>query len=145
VTFTATFNDDGTYITGTAGCDTGYLHVDGTAQFQDPLDATDSYDGCVSWSPVEGLVGELRDTNDGSLDGCGRGTFVMDQTKFESLPDGHHLKLYWHVEDGTGAFLGATGGGTGLVDFSPPTSTNQLLRLPNHGTYTGTINCPHHA
>jgi hypothetical protein len=55
------------------------------------------------------------------------------------------MTLRWTVVpgSGTGAFVGASGSGTGYGDFQPPTPAS-FPGIPNTGVYTGTVTCPHH-
>jgi hypothetical protein len=154
VHFTASFTDPGTAITGvdTAHCRAGVCGIAfaGTAHFQAPLAATDRYVGYLFpvaqalGAPADGF-GEGWDTQTGSLDGCGAGSFVMHQTHLEPAPSPNgifRLTFDWDVEDGTGAFAGATGHGTAYADFTMPSSPAFPPTGPNNGVYTGTITCP---
>lgn len=161
ISFTASYNDPGTRITGlggvNAGCAPGYASIGGTAYFDAPLHSVDTYVGCLSFDPTQQIAshdtssvhatGETWDTQNGSLTGCGKGSFVMHQTyirfSFNSATNTGHVSLKWTLEKGAGAFLGATGHGTGDGDFTGPTAAG-LPGLPNAGSYTGTITCPHH-
>jgi len=132
--------------------------------------STDTGGGCVSWDPVAQLndlksgdgpgfvfAGHIDDHQVGSLDGCGTGRVTMRLTdltvrSFDVASGTGHLTLKWVVVDGTGtgAFLGASGKGTGSVDgtvspdFGVPLLTAPFV-VPNWGTYEGTITCPHHS
>lgn len=162
ISFTANYTDPGTPVTGIGGvanpCPTGYVSIDGAAYFAGPLRAVDNYHGCLFIDPAQQsasgdvtsmhLSGETWDTNTGSLTGCGRGSFVMHQTdvwlSYNSATHTGHVRLEWTLENGTGAFVGATGQGVGDGDFTAPTANWRVGGVPNSGSYTGTIVCPRH-
>lgn len=169
--FTAQFTDPGDHFSaGGVGntCPAGQAAMQGTAYFHGQLSGTDTATGCLYWTPDAQLAalqsndpgfafaGSTDDRLIGSLDGCGKGSFTMHQTdlkitSFDPVARTFHLTLKWAVASGsgTGAFRGASGGGTasadgtGSPDFTvtPPTAP---FASPNSGTYVGTISCPHH-
>lgn len=159
VSFEAPFYDPGTRVTGLDGCDATQRGIcrfqfSGTAYFTHALVAVDKYYGHLSYDPItRSFTGESWDTNTGSLDGCGTGSFTIHQTDLRTSPTlvdptsgTARLTLAWTVVpgSGTGAFRGATGSGTGYGDFDPPNDPADVPGLPNHGAYTGTITCPPH-
>jgi len=172
VDFTANFIDPGDHFSPGGvdpTCQVGWVAIYGTVYFQDPLSATDTAAGCLSYDPITQLdalrssdgpafafAGYTDEHIVGSLDGCGKGGFTAHQTDFKVTsfdPAAHtfHLTAKWVVAagSGTGAFLGASGGGTtaadgtGSPDFTvtPPMAP---FASPNVGTFAGTITCPHH-
>ena len=153
VHFSAHFTDPGSRITGIAGCPPGSFSLAGTAYFEAPLKATDTYTGCLSYDPLtQSVTGETFDKQTGFLAGCGHGSFVMHQTDLHSEPmpydpstNSARLTLRWSIVpgSGTGDFAGATGSGTGYADITPPTA-GSFPGLPNSGVYSGSVSCPHH-
>ena len=156
VTFTSTFNDEGTRASFSPDCDghprgDNVIVYEGTATFAGDLTAVDDYCGLLTYDVTGGsVVGEGWDTMTGSLRGCGTGTFVIHQTDYHTSAavfdpaTGHgHLTLRWEIEPGSGTndFAGASGSGTAYADFDPPTDPSHPVALPNHGAYTGTITC----
>jgi hypothetical protein len=103
------------------------------------------------------FAGHIDDHQVGTLDGCGTGRVTMrltdlKVTSFDAATHTGHLTLEWTVVggSGTGAFLGASGKGTGSVDgtASPDLGAPLLtvpFAVPNWGTHQGTITCPHHS
>lgn len=162
VSFTANYTDPGTPVTGLGGitntCPVGYFSIDGAGYFAAPLQGVDNYHGCLFIDPTQQtdagnttsmkVSGETWDTFTGSLAGCGRGTFVMHQTdirlSYNSSTHTGHVSLKWTLENGTGAFIGASGQGTGDGDVTAPTANWRVGGVPNSGRYTGKIVCPHH-
>lgn len=154
VRFAASFTDPGTAVTGldTSHCTDPVCGIgfSGTAHFRKPLESTDHYVGYL-FPTAQALgaaadgIGEGWDSQSGSLDGCGTGSFVMHQTHLQPAPSPtgmFRLTLDWDVEHGTGAFSGATGHGTAYADFTTPGSPSLPPTGPNTGVYTGTITCP---
>jgi hypothetical protein len=162
ISFTANYTDPGTPVTGVGGvanpCPIGYVSIDAAAYFAAPLKAIDNYHGCLFIDPTKQASlgsthalyasGETWDKITGSLAGCGTGSFVMHQTdiylSYNSTTNTGHVSLKWKLENGTGAFAGATGSGTGDGDVTVPTASWRVGGVPNSGSYTGKIVCPHH-
>ena len=154
VTFTASYNDPGTRISGidphhcgptqTGGC---AVTIAGTAFFDAPLRTVDTYHGYGYLdADARGMSAETWDTNTGYLAGCGWGSFVMHQTNahvtFDPASGSARITLDWTLEDGHGAFEGATGSGTGVGSFVAPADLTSFPGVPNRGQYHGTITCP---
>lgn len=159
VTLTTSFADPGTQPNPLNDCDghatpSGAVDYRGSAPFTGDLTSTDVYCGYLSYDPVtQSATGEGWDTQTGTLTGCGRGSFVMHQFDYHSVPTGYdpsanafRLTFKWEVEpgSGTGAFLGAHGFGSAYADFGAPADAMSMQGLPNAGTYKGTVTCPHH-
>ena len=159
VTLTTSFVDPGTQPNGLNDCNghptpSGAFDYKGSAPFTGDLASTDVYCGYLTYDPItQSATGEGWDTQTGTLAACGRGSFVMHQFDYHSVPTGYdpsanafRLTFKGELEpgSGTGAFLGARGFGTAYADFGAPADPMSLQGLPNAGTYTGTVTCPHH-
>ena len=171
VNFVTHLTDPGDYLTlggVDPTCQVGQVVIRGSAQLQGQLRAIDTGAGCLSWDPVAQLSalqsndgpafaasGYIDDHPNGTLDGCGKGSFTMRLydlkiTSFDPVARTFHLTLQWTIPPRSGirAFRGATGDGTGSLeasfspDFTVPPLTAPVV-TPNWGTYQGTITCPH--
>lgn len=157
VSFTSSYDDPATRPSTVATCygneRSGEMPYEGDATLVGALDAADHYCGFISYDALsQSVVGEGWDTLTGSLQTCDTGSFTIHQydyksglTFFDPATNESRLDFVWDVVpgSGTGAFVGASGRGTGVAYFEPPTDAASP-GIPNHGSYSGSVTCPHH-